>query len=440
MARTWLAIEVELVDGAHAPELWPRPGRVLIARPGMTFRMLADAINGAFARWDRSHLHAFTLADGTRIGIRTPWDEPDDEELDDTRAKLSRLGLGEQFVYEFDFGDGWMHLCTVGDEKVDPVDEYGEAPDRPVPIFGWGWIPDQYGRRWSDDDGGSAVPPPPDPPLSDLPELQPGWGEAASRFGSPGVVVPGPWAGPPPHAAGAIGPWSYEAIQDLRGAVRQADIEQVLSILRTGDPMSVAHLVAPALLDAAVHGDEGARVVSNDLVGPLTLRGWLGDDELVAEFDRVLGEGTGRLRPVPVDLDELAFHLDGPTDFDEGTVLDLATGQFWPRDPEGIAGVDEPEDFDDPDGFVAVIRLGSRPGYGDMQAFIDEVDDEHLAERLADAIHGKGAFRRFKDVVARDEVWWGRWLTFSNERQCARARWWLADAGLRPALRSDRAP
>jgi hypothetical protein len=27
---------------------------------------------------------------------------------------LSTLSLGEQFVYEFDFGDSWTHLCTVG--------------------------------------------------------------------------------------------------------------------------------------------------------------------------------------------------------------------------------------------------------------------------------------------------------------------------------------
>lgn len=47
----------------HAHGLWPRPGRILLARPGIPFRMVADAINDAFARWDRSHLHVFTLAD-----------------------------------------------------------------------------------------------------------------------------------------------------------------------------------------------------------------------------------------------------------------------------------------------------------------------------------------------------------------------------------------
>jgi hypothetical protein len=33
---------------------------------------LADAIDDAFARWDRSHLQGFILADGTRLCIPDP--------------------------------------------------------------------------------------------------------------------------------------------------------------------------------------------------------------------------------------------------------------------------------------------------------------------------------------------------------------------------------
>lgn len=42
-----------------------------------------------------------------------------------------------------------------------------------------------------------------------------------------------------------------------------------------------------------------------------------------------------------------------------------------------------------------------------------------------------------RDSANQDELWWGAWLTFSNECQLARARWWLADAGLRPATDAD---
>lgn len=429
MARTWLSIRVDLVDGAHAPEVWPRPGRVLLARPGMTFRMFADAINDAFARWDRAHLHAFTMADGSRIALRGPWDDLDEDDLADTEVTLSRLTLGEQFAFEFDFGDGWMHLCTVADEKVDPREVYGEVPDRPVPYAGWGWIPDQYGRRWDTDDGDSSPPPQPEPPLGDLPDLHYTWGSRAFSVSTDDAADVSPQD-----------PWTGESITALRQALAAQDVPAAVDMLAGRDAVAVAHLAGPMLLDAIEAGHDRAGLVIERLVGPLSERGWLGDDELVDQFDRVTqGLGDG-LQPVPVRLEELAHMLDGPTDLDEGWMLELATGRFWPRDPEGIAGEQRPEDFDPPDAFLAVFAVGSGPGYGDMRDFIDTaVTDDALATRLSDAIRGTGAFRRFRTVLFDDEHWWERWSTWSHERQLARARWWLADAGYRPATRTERA-
>ena len=62
MARTHLAITVELVHGVHTGDLWPRPGRVLIAARTATFEQLGKAIDDAFARWDRSHLQEWRSA------------------------------------------------------------------------------------------------------------------------------------------------------------------------------------------------------------------------------------------------------------------------------------------------------------------------------------------------------------------------------------------
>jgi hypothetical protein len=67
-----------------------------------------------------------------------------------------------------------------------------------------------------------------------------------------------------------------------------------------------------------------------------------------------------------------------------------------------------------------------------MEDFIGTVADKGRADRLSIAISGRGAFRRFKDVLARwpDEL--ERWYTFSDERQRGRARAWLAAAGYAP--------
>jgi hypothetical protein len=175
MARTWLTVRVELVGG-RGERLWPRPGRVFAAARSHTFDQLAQAIDVGFARWDLGHLHEFRLGDETRLSCPAADEDVSDlgSALDDRRIKLSRLQLGEQFVYVFDLGDQWTHLCTVGTDKIDPLDELGEVPFEPVPMFGWGDIPDQYSRRWDEDDGDGPVPPDPGlPALPGLPRLRP---------------------------------------------------------------------------------------------------------------------------------------------------------------------------------------------------------------------------------------------------------------------------
>ncbi|HEX5144572.1 MAG TPA: hypothetical protein VFW21_11960 [Mycobacterium sp.] len=83
---------------------------------------------------------------------------------------------GQEFAYVFDFGDDWTHLCTVEPERVDPVETLGGIAPNPQPFWGWGDLPDQYGRRFDGDDGEIPVPRPPRRPGADLPPLLPGWG------------------------------------------------------------------------------------------------------------------------------------------------------------------------------------------------------------------------------------------------------------------------
>src|SRR5260370_3848963 len=104
----------------------------------------------------------------------------DDEPVEDGRiVKLARLKSGEQFVYVFDLGDDWAHLCTVGNSPLDPIETLGSVPDRPLPYFGSGAIPDQYGRAWGAYD--CETPLPPDPELIDLPPLRPNSGPVRHR-------------------------------------------------------------------------------------------------------------------------------------------------------------------------------------------------------------------------------------------------------------------
>jgi hypothetical protein len=65
-----------------------------------------------------------------------------------------------------------------------------------------------------------------------------------------------------------------------------------------------------------------------------------------------------------------------------------------------------------------------------MEDFIVTVADDEQADRLSIAITGRGAFRRFKDVLSRWPEEFERWHAFSDERKRGRARSWLVDAFL----------
>lgn len=147
----WLKIQVELLGG-RGMECDPPPGRILIVGPSHSFEQLAEAIDAAFARWDLSHLHEFELPDGRKVGFPSDDYAPDLVWEDHAMLKVAReLKPGQEFSYVFDFGDDWCHRCRVLLEKADPAEEYGAPPKGPVAIWGWGWIPDQYGRETLED-------------------------------------------------------------------------------------------------------------------------------------------------------------------------------------------------------------------------------------------------------------------------------------------------
>jgi hypothetical protein len=81
---------------------------------------------------------------------------------------------------------------------------------------------------------------------------------------------------------------------------------------------------------------------------------------------------------------------------------------------------------------IHVEPLGSRIEYGWMEEFAGTVGDDRLRDRLEIALDGRGAFRRFKNVLhdAPDES--ERWFAFRDDRLRAAAREWLAEHGIEP--------
>ena len=228
---------------------------------------------------------------------------------------------------------------------------------------------------------------------------------------------------------------------ELRGAVYRGDGPEVVALV--GDqplPGDALQLIGDGLVVALALQTQGAADLAVECVRALRERGWDGDDELADQLCALLGTGpTPLLRPLSVDLEELAGVLEGDPTFGGGR-LDLLTGQVWPQAAIEYAretGEADDDESDDVDRWLWVHCEGSGAGYHDMVQFIGTIDDPDRADRLGIAIEGRGAFRRFKDVLARWPGELDRWYGYADDRQRGRARAWLAEAGYRPTRPTD---
>jgi hypothetical protein len=231
-------------------------------------------------------------------------------------------------------------------------------------------------------------------------------------------------------------------LPQLRAAIHQRDDARLVALLRAEralDDDQPLQMVGDGLIAALADNVDGAAAMAAAAAARLRDRGWAGDDELADQLESRLGTiPTPMLRPLAVDLEALAMVLEGDP-ISGGGRIDLQTGEVVHEFTfEDLAEFgEEPDDEDpDPDRWLEVSREGSRGGYGDMVAFIDTLSDSRLVDRLRDAIQGRGAFRRFKDVLSRAPQEFTRWHVFADERQRGRARAWLADKGYRVAPKS----
>lgn len=231
-----------------------------------------------------------------------------------------------------------------------------------------------------------------------------------------------------------------EALTELRSLVVRGDHAGLLTSLSqapwSGDSLQ---LIGDGLLTAVRDAAAGSANPARQCADALRERRWDGDQELAEALEAALGGGPSpMLRPLPVDLEELAMIVEGDP-VRGGGRIDLTTGEVWPQSAieyaQEVGEIDE--DDDDPDRWLWVHCEGSHDGYRDMEWFIEDLDDADFADRLARAISGRGAFRRFKDKLSKRPELMTRWHAFSNDRQRGRARSWLAGEGYTPVRLPD---
>jgi uncharacterized protein UPF0158 len=118
------------------------------------------------------------------------------------------------------------------------------------------------------------------------------------------------------------------------------------------------------------------------------------------------------LKPIPVQWEdlEMAFERNAP---DITSFLEVESGAV-------LTVMDASEASDDrkrrmrasPEAFVEIEPASSREQYRWMERFVATVAEDELKRRLLIAIDGKGAFRRFKDVLLSYPVERERWYAY----------------------------
>jgi len=110
---------------------------------------------------------------------------------------------------------------------------------------------------------------------------------------------------------------------------------------------------------------------------------------------------------------EIAFERNSP---EQESFLDLTTGDLLSiTEGEPDAASRKAKVSAEPDRFLRVDPASSREQYRWMERFVALVADDALRDRLLIAIDGKGAFRRFKDVLLAFPAERERWFSYRSE-------------------------
>jgi hypothetical protein len=137
------------------------------------------------------------------------------------------------------------------------------------------------------------------------------------------------------------------------------------------------------------------------------------------------GSGTsGPLRDVPVDWEALedAFENNAP---EVHSYLHLTTGEVL-RVVDGVADPQMHVRIASDGNYLRIDPVSSREQYRWMERFIPMVENTELRGKLAQAIDGKGAFRRFKDALMTYALEREKWFVFRSERLRTFMEAWLA--------------
>ena len=142
---------------------------------------------------------------------------------------------------------------------------------------------------------------------------------------------------------------------------------------------------------------------------------------------------SASIRDVPIDWEALenAFENNAP---EVHSYLQVMTGDVL-RVVDGVADPQMHARIASDPKYLRIEAVSSREQYRWMERYIPTVEEPKLRARLEVAIDGKGAFRRFKDVLMAYGSERERWFTYRSERLRTFMEAWLQAHGIQSVPR-----
>lgn len=142
-------------------------------------------------------------------------------------------------------------------------------------------------------------------------------------------------------------------------------------------------------------------------------------DNRASEDEVYFDTNTGEIIYIPFELNE-------DNVFDDAHVARLPQ---WEREMvEEVRGVYEDEE----ERYAVIPKRDSGGAYCTMVQFAKRLDDVDVSNALFEAINGRGAFRRFKDVLKEYPQIQEQWFEFKEDVEKNEVKEWLWSIGIEP--------
>lgn len=161
------------------------------------------------------------------------------------------------------------------------------------------------------------------------------------------------------------------------------------------------------------------------------------------------------LKRLKVDLEYIAICMDDQDRLDQNYYLDMENGETIMLPREVIDALEDEELLKSlPEGQLKLVDLakdilGGNPryveiplkkrkeGFNDILEFAEKINDHKIKEKIILSLHGKGIWRKFREILQDDPQIEKEWLQFKNEKEKKNVLSWLASIGIEPLTEED---